>query len=110
MPQRGNDSSSTLKEVLLHPVGKRRHRVVEKPAKCNGSIKDKTIQVRPSSISSFTSTLRLSLARFLILSISRKTSLKLISDAAAINTTCTSPPPGLPTTPPPHAPLRTCAH
>ena len=53
MPQRGNHSSSALKEVLLYPVGKRRHRVVEKPAKCNRSIKDKTIQIRPSSISSF---------------------------------------------------------
>src|SRR5207249_10816871 len=70
MPQGANDSSSTLKEVLLHAVGKRRHRVVEKPGKCNGSIKDKTIQARPSSISSFTSTLRVSLTRFRILSIS----------------------------------------
>src|SRR5260370_31410623 len=105
MPQRGNDSSSTLKEVLFHPVGKRRHRVVEKPAKCNGSIKDKTIQVRPSSISSFTSTLRLSLTRFRIVSISRKTSRKLVSGAAGTRKTCTFPPRGNANLLPPPAPV-----
>src|SRR5437763_12822586 len=91
MPQCWYDGPNPLKKELFHPVGIDRHRMVEKPAKCDGSIKDKTAQLRPSSIRSLTFTPRPSLARFRIFSISLKISFKLAAGAAGTRTAASSP-------------------
>src|SRR3981189_3639309 len=86
MPQCWNDGPNPLKEDLFHAVGVDRPGMVEKPAKCDGRIKDKTAQVRPSSIRSLTFTPRRRLALFRIFSTSLKISFKVAAGAAGTGT------------------------
>src|SRR6516225_3251730 len=91
MPQVGNNSPGSLQKELFHAVGIDRYGLVEKPTKCDRRIEDKATHVRPSSIKFFAFKPRSILARFLIFSMSLKTSLRLASGATGTRTAASRP-------------------